>query len=114
MTMRGRVLAAVMVLAASGGCSTVKETLKTTPDKIERPATDTPATFLRQDGLPNVNIACLTPLLDPRDNTTVQLVRSRNGQGDYRVPAGKYGVGGNELLRIDCITGVPKGVVREQ
>jgi hypothetical protein len=112
--MRVRVLAAAMILAASGGCATVKETLKTTPDTIERPATGAPATFVRGDGLPNVNTACLTPMLDQRDNTTVELVRSRNGQGDYRVPAGKYGVGGNELLRIDCTTGVPKGIVREQ
>lgn len=112
--MRVRVLAAAMILAASGGCATVKETLKTTPDTIERPATGTPATFVREDGAPNLGTTCLNPMVDPQDKATVQLVRSRNGQGDYRVPAGKYGVGGNELLRIDCTTGVPKGIVREQ
>lgn len=112
--MRVRVLGAVMILAASGGCSTVKETLRTRPDKIERFATGTPAAFVREDGLPNATTTCLTTLVDPLDKSTVQMVRSRNGQADYRVPAGKYGVGGNELLRIDCTTGVPKGIVREQ
>ncbi|BCS34246.1 hypothetical protein TBR22_A34750 [Luteitalea sp. TBR-22] len=112
--MRVRVLAATVLLAASGGCATVKDGLKTTPETIVRPATGTPGTFVRDDGTPNLSTACLSPMMDLQDKTTVQLVRSRNGQGDYRVPAGKYGVGANELLRIDCTTGAPKGIVKEQ
>lgn len=116
--MRARVLAGILILAASGGCTTVKETLKeslkTTPDTIERPASDTPDQFLRQDGQPNVSTACLNPLVDPRDKTRVQMVRSASGQADYRAPAGKYGLDGNELLRIDCTTGRAVGVVRAE
>jgi hypothetical protein len=33
-------------------------------------------------------------------------------RADYSVPAGRYGVGSNELLRLDCNTGIPIGIVR--
>ncbi|MGV3517633.1 hypothetical protein [Luteitalea sp.] len=113
--MRARVAAGVLMLVASGGCATVKDTLKTTPDTIERPATGLPGTFLRADGLPNLGTVCLTTLVDPQDKSTLDLVRTiRDGQGDYRVTAGKYGVGDNELLRVDCTTARPMGVVRVQ
>jgi hypothetical protein len=110
--MRARVLVAVLILAASGGCSTMKESLKTTPDRIDRPATDTPDMFVREDGRPNAGTPCLATLIDPRDKSTVQLVRSVPTQGDYRVAAGKYGVADTELLRIDCATGRTVGIVR--
>lgn len=113
--MRARVAAGVLILAASGGCATVKDTLKTTPEAIERPATDLPGTFLRADGLPNLGTVCLASLVDPQDKSTLTLVRVlRNSQGDYRVAAGKYGVGENELLRVDCATARPMGVARVQ
>jgi hypothetical protein len=113
--MRARVAAGVLILAASGGCATVKDTLKTTPQSIDRPATGLPGTFLRSDGLPNLGTVCLASLIDPQDKSTLTLVRLlRNGQGDYRVAAGKYGVGENELLRVDCATARPMGVVRDQ
>lgn len=110
--MRARVLVALLFLAASGGCSTMKQSLKTTPDRIDRPATDTPDLFVREDGRPNAGTPCLTTLVDPRDKSTVELVRTIPTQGDYRVAAGKYGVTGTELLRIDCATGRPTGIVR--
>jgi hypothetical protein len=114
-TMRARVLAGMLILAASGGCSTMKDALKTTPENIERPAAGTPGTFVREDGLPNLSTTCMATLLDQQDKSTVQLVRTvRSGQGDYRVAAGKYGVGDNELLRVDCATARPVGIVRVQ
>ena len=55
--------------------------------------------------------ACLNPMVDPRDGTELRLVRSVGPRGDYHVPAGRYGVGQDELLRLDCNTGRPLGVV---
>ncbi len=49
-----------------------------------------------------------------QDKSTIQLVRTlHNGLGDYRVTAGKYGVGEGELLRVDCTTAHPIGIVKE-
>ena len=55
---------------------------------------------------------CLNPLLDPRGDVRLTLVRSLTREGDYAVSAGGYGLGSDELLRIDCNTGRPLGVVR--
>jgi len=111
--MRVRVLAGMLILAVSGGCATMNDALKTVPESIDRPATGTPATFVREDGMANVNTTCRSVLLDLNDKTTIQLVRVlRDKQGDYRVPAGKYGVGENELLRVDCATARPSGIVK--
>ena len=110
--MRARVLVGVLILAASGGCSTWHKAIATTPDRIDRPATDVPDMFVREDGRPNAGTPCLATLVDPRDKSTLQLVRSIPGQGDYRVAAGKYGASGTELLRVDCATGRPVGLVR--
>ena len=117
--MRVRMLAGVLILAAAGGCSTVKQTmkqsLKTVPEEIERPATDVPGTFVREDGVPNLGTSCLATLVDMQDKSTIQLVRTlRSGQGDYRVTAGKYGVGENELLRVDCATARPMGIANAE
>jgi len=113
--MRVRVLAGVLILAAAGGCTTVKQTvqqsLKTVPESIARPAKDTPGTFVREDGVPNLGTVCLATLVDMQDKSSIQLVRTlRSGQGDYRVTAGKYGVGEHELLRVDCATARPLGI----
>jgi len=110
--MRARVLVGVLMLVASGGCSTWHKAIATTPDRIDRLATDTPEMFMRDNGAPIRGNTCLTPLVDPRDNSRVELVRSIPVHGDYRVAAGKYGVSGNELLRIDCTTGRTVGIVR--
>jgi hypothetical protein len=55
---------------------------------------------------------CLSPMVDPRDGTEVGFLRSGDGYADYAVPNGLYGVGRNELLRIECNTGRVVGVVR--
>jgi len=117
--MRVRMLAGVLILAAAGGCSTVKQTmqqtLKTVPEDIARPATGTPGTFVREDGVPNLGTTCLTTLVDMQDKSTIELVRTlRSGLGDYKVTAGKYGVGEGQFLRVDCTTARPIGIANAE
>jgi hypothetical protein len=80
-----------------------------------RPADDTPISFITEDGVPPDN-ECRSPLVDPRDQTRLRLVRSTAigslNRGDYQVPRGRYGVADGELLRIDCETGQAIGIVR--
>lgn len=110
--MRAHAIIGLAVLTAATGCSTVSETLKTTPNRVERPATDTPDQFTLKDGNLPVNAVCQDPLLDPRDKTEMRLVLADRGEGNYQVPAGKYGVGPGELLRIDCTTGRALGILK--
>ena len=53
-----------------------------------------------------------SPMVDPRDGTKLILERSEQGYGDYAVPAGKYGVAANELLRLNTSTGSALGIVK--
>ncbi len=85
-----------------------------------RAGTDLPAQFEPPEGFgrlsPTDTIsggACLTPMRDPRDNSSIKMVRADNGQADYKVPDGHYGVGEHQLLRLDCNTGRPLGIVKE-
>lgn len=109
--MRAKVLVVAAVVCAASGCSTVSQVMKTTPERIERPATDYPGQFHLADGTLNSNAACPASLVDPRDKSTISLVRSKRGQGDYKVADGKYGVAANELLRVDCTISRAVGVV---
>lgn len=112
-------LAALLIVL--GGCS-VSSGGTYPADAPTRAASATPDRFMvgtiepggelsepREDG------ACRNPMVDPRDGTRLTLVQSQRsaaGQvGDYRVPEGLYGVGIGELLRLDCGTGRPIGVV---
>lgn len=101
-----------LALVAVTGCSTVRNTLETTPYRVERPASDLPGQFTLQNGTVNSNAVCQNPLVDPRDKTLLQLVQSDRGEGNYRVPDGKYGVGAGELLRVDCTTGRALGILK--
>ena len=85
-----------------------------------RAGTDLPAQFEPPPGFgrlsPTDTIpgnACLSPMRDPRNNTDIKMVRAANGEADYKVPAGQYGVGAHQLLRLDCNTGRPLGIVTE-
>lgn len=103
-------LAAALALA---GCA--HGTASLPADAAARPATDVPERFVTSAPPPAEAAApaCRNPLLDPRDGTRIDLIRSTAGtRGDYETPAGRYGVGPNELLRIDCTTGAAVGVVR--
>ena len=57
--------------------------------------------------------ACLSPMRDPRSGVEIKMVRAANGQADYKVPDGLYGVDPHQLLRLDCNTGRPLGIVKE-
>jgi hypothetical protein len=109
--MRARVLVVFAVVCAATGCSRVTQMMKSTPERIERPASDYPGQFHLADGTLNSNAVCQPSLVDPRDKSTISLVRQKIGQGDYKVADGKYGVGPNELLRVDCTIGRAVGVV---
>ena len=74
-------------------------------------------TGLAQKEEPNPGERCRNPMLDSRDGTTLNLVRSKNGTGDYQVLGQQYeinstyGVDSRHLLRIDCATGKVLGIV---
>jgi hypothetical protein len=80
-----------------------------------------PEQFVPTEVPPPGAASCLIHLKDPRDDTRLDLIRStemtgRDGGpshlGDYVVtPAGRYGVGAGELLRVDCGTARALGVV---
>ncbi len=112
--MRVPVLMTIVALAVSGGCATVRQVLVAPPTTIDRLATNAPDMFVQEDGRPKSGNTCLTTIVDPRDNTSLQLVRKVSGLGDYRAPAGKYGVGETELLRVDCTTTLAVGIVRTE
>jgi hypothetical protein len=118
---RSIVLSSVVVLALASlaGC-----VLRRGPsvDSPPRPAVDAPDAFrvgtLDPTGMlaePQPGGPCRSPMVDPRDGTRLTLIQSQaagNGyMGDYAVLDGRYGVGPGELLRLDCGTGRPVGIV---
>lgn len=86
------------------------------PSAAPRAGMDLPERFLVEEAgqwrEARAGEGCRNPLQDPRDKTTLTLTQSRNGEGDYAVPAGKYGAGAGEWLRVECATGRPLGLVR--
>lgn len=83
-------------------------------DASLRPLTDPPTQFAAstsaRTGLPTD--ICQTPLHDQRNGTVLRLERSVPGRGDYEVPIGQYGAQAGELVRVDCRTLTPIGLVR--
>ncbi|HEX2800285.1 MAG TPA: hypothetical protein VHQ44_11525 [Thermoanaerobaculia bacterium] len=74
-------------------------------------------TGIAQAEEPKAGEGCRNPMVDPRNGTPLNLMRSKNGVGDYQV-LGKeyeldssYGVDPRHLLRIDCATGKALGIV---
>ncbi|KFN43038.1 hypothetical protein [Arenimonas oryziterrae] len=55
---------------------------------------------------------CRNPMTDPRDGTRLTLIRSKAGFGDYQTTTPKYGLTGDQLLRIDCRDGRPVGATQ--
>ena len=113
---RGAILGALgaMSLLAASACAHRKSE---TEIPVRAP-TDVPAHFLVGDLAsdatqePAPGAGCHNPMVDARNGTRVKLVRSRDGQGDYEVLEGKYGVGPGEILRIDCATGRAIGIYK--
>ncbi|WP_373058868.1 hypothetical protein [Zunongwangia sp. H14] len=108
--MRRGVLAAIFLCSLLlPGCSTSRgfET------KEIRQVASIPERFLPVAGIQLEDGACKSPLVDPEDGTEITIVESMSGKGYYKAPNGKYGLKGNELLRINCQTGEVLGVVRK-
>lgn len=86
-------------------------------DNVIRNAIELPQYFMvgtlsgTETSEPQANDGCRNPMVDPRDGTKLQLVRSNGDLGDYKVSNGLYGVGKNELLRLECSTGQAIGIV---
>ena len=85
-------------------------------DQAARPATSVPLRFVWDATGYNADStgqpACRTPMIDPRDQSRLTLVRAvASKRGDYAVTDGHYGVGQNELLRINCLTSTAIGIV---
>jgi hypothetical protein len=66
---------------------------------------------------PKEGEGCRNPMVDPRNGTALNLMRSKNGVGDYQVLGSQYeldssyGVDSRHLLRVDCATGKALGIV---
>ncbi|HVK52327.1 MAG TPA: hypothetical protein VM469_11395 [Pseudoxanthomonas sp.] len=87
------------------------------PHASVQPAADLPAQFQVQqaDGstrAPQAGEGCRNPLIDPGNQAHLLLQQSRDGWGDYSVPAGHYGAAANQWLRVECATGKPLGLVQ--
>ena len=111
--MRQRLLILATLGALACACST-----GTGPRQVRGDATDAPARFQVLDvasgSCRDVGPGpdCASPLVDPRDGTELRLERSSGGQGDYSAAApARYGLAGDELLRVDCRNGAPLGKV---
>ena len=83
-------------------------------DASVRPLTDAPTQFAvsASAGTRIPTDICQSPLFDQRDGTTLRLERSVPGRGDYDVPTGHYGAQAGDLVRVDCRTLQPIGLVR--
>lgn len=85
-------------------------------DSSARPLTDAPTQFALSTSTSAAARAptdiCQNPLVDQRHGTTLRLVRSQPGRGDYEVPVGVYGVQAGDLVRVDCRSLQPIGLVR--
>ena len=105
-------VAAILIFAIGCACSSVSGR----DDALIRQGIDLPDHFLiaTQSGRvePSSDGTCHNPMVDPRDGTSLTLMRSAEGRGDYEVPESRYGAGPNELLRLECATGRPLGIVK--
>lgn len=107
-------------IAASGCALSVSGADPRTP--LLRDAVDAPPRFEVID--PGLRVppadtivgqGCRSPLVDPRDQTRLRMVRAgADGVGDYEVPEGRYGVSAGEVLRVECNTGEVLGIARRQ
>ena len=127
----GRSLAriATLPLTLAAGCATGRSFFP--PDSAARPAYEAPPRFNDPPVTPvqmgtvapsapggavgsrsAAPPACRAQLVDPRNGTSIRLVRSQRGErGDYESPGGGYGLKSHELLRIDCRTNRTVGIV---
>jgi hypothetical protein len=113
-------LAAASAVAALAGCASSRGSMES---PIVAQAKNLPDHFMVSvSGIarkeePKSGEGCRNPMADPRNGTTLNLMRSKNGSGDYQVLGEQYevdstyGVDSRHLLRIDCATGKALGIV---
>jgi hypothetical protein len=111
---------AFVALLAGAGCASGRSSV-TRPVVAE--AKDLPDHFMvvasgiAQRSEPKPGEGCRNPMVDARDGTTLNLIRSKDGAGDYQVMnreyelKSQYGVDSQHLLRVDCATGKALGIV---
>jgi hypothetical protein len=111
---------ALVALVALAGCASSRSSMagpvvaeaKNLPDHFM-----VAVTGLAQREEPKPGEGCRNPMVDPRNGTALNLMRSKNGTGDYQVLGQQYeldsmyGVDSRHLLRIDCATGKALGIV---
>jgi len=84
--------------------------MSSTPQPI--PAS-VPARFVPADSTRTLPAeGCLSPLKDPKTGTTIFLVRSENGVGDYLAPSGAFHIPDGKVLRLECSSGDVLGLVQ--
>lgn len=105
----------LMISLAGHGC--ISQSASEARPRALRQAQDLPEAFWADRSMaaaPTWEEACYNPMIDPRDQTRLRLVRSARGYGDYETPPGRYGVKADELLRLDCQTGRALGIVKKK
>jgi hypothetical protein len=114
------VFAAVSALGFLAGCASAHGSIE---GPVVAEAKNLPDHFmvavsgLAQKEEPRAGEGCRNPMVDPRNETALNLMRSKNGIGDYQVLGrqyeldSSYGVDPRHLLRIDCATGKALGIV---
>ena len=115
---RCRVPVSPLLATLAVACATTSTFSPATPMRAGR---DLPARFDPPPGFERVQpadtlagSACLNGLRNPDDGTTLRMVRSSDTLADYEVPAERYGVEATELLRVECNSGRPVGIVKRQ
>ena len=117
-------LGAAVALGAAGAlvaCASARDSMA---GGIVAEAKDLPDHFmvsvsgLAQAEEPKAGEGCRNPLIDPRNSTVLNLMRSKDGIGDYQVLDAeyallpRYGVDSRHYLRVDCATGKALGIVQ--
>ena len=114
------VCAAASAIVALAGCASSRGSMegpivaeaKSLPDHFM-----VAVTGIAQKEEPQPGEGCRNPMVDPRNGTILNLVRSKNSTGDYQVLGLEYqldptyGVDSRHLLRVDCATGKALGIV---
>ena len=111
---------AFIAVVAGAGCASGRTSMER---PIVAEAKDLPDHFMvvasgfAQRSEPKSGERCRNPMVDPRDGTSLNLIRSKDGTGDYQVMSkdyelkSQYGVDSRHLLRVDCATGKALGIV---
>lgn len=111
-----RGLVAVVLIVGLTGCAGKR--MNADVDSPMRAAVDVPDHFMTSTTTgavePRPDEGCRSPIIDPRNGVRLTLIRSADGRGDYEPQSGasSYGLKAGELLRVECASGRPVGIVK--